>query len=354
MVTNKQHPKRFIQGQGVIFQALPFLRDKGSVVVSGKRAWDGLCGKLSKVGKYQSLPEPFFVTEGNTLELKRLAEFVRERECSRVIGVGGGRAIDLGKVFATRQRMDFISIPTMLGSDAACSSVAVLYDENNDFLEYVDEQQSPEAVFVDLDIIRTTPPRYAAAGLAGGLSVFYEVEEVMAAKQFRATPTMQSYYKSVAEWGKGRLLAVSERAIEGFIHLSLNELEEICFCCLWVAADLFEHVGLSLGHGVYRALRGLGLSKTGGYLHGELVGLGLLCQLDLCSTHQAEREQVKRLVRKLLSHADWREAEETVSSRRDEYLKHLSLFEICQKTTAQVRENDVVTTTLENLINQRP
>jgi glycerol dehydrogenase len=229
-------------------------------------------------------------------------------------------------------------VPTVLGSDAACSSVSVIYDERGAFRDYLERGRNPRQVIVDLEILRRSPGRYFAAGVVGALSVFFEAEERIAAGGFTASA---AHYLDAAARSRERFLALDATRLASPAALSPAELDDVVFRALWVSADLFENVGLSLGHGVYRALRELGLAGLEGWLHGELVGLGLLCQLRLSATHRGELERVFRFVRDALSGADWLSLARELVDRRGAFEQALDRFPVARCLAAPAEAGQI-------------
>ena len=80
-----------------------------------------------------------------------------------VVGVGGGRIVDVAKLAAARSDVDFVSIPTQAASDGICSPVAVII--GSDRRPRSLGARIPAAIVVDLGIIRSAPLETWRAGL---------------------------------------------------------------------------------------------------------------------------------------------------------------------------------------------
>jgi glycerol dehydrogenase len=266
------------------------------------------------------------IQDSSSVELARLIDLAVREDRRTVVAIGGGRAIDLGKACAAKAELACTVVPTVLGSDAACSSVSVIYDNKGQFQEYLDSKRNPDRVVVDLQILRESPGRYFAAGVVGALSVFFEVEELLASGEFRASLSVTQHYLDTARRGRRRLLGLEPAFLREPDRLSDEDLQDAVFLALWASADLFENVGLYLAHAVYRGLRGIGVSGPGGYLHGELVGLGLLCQLRLSRLHGEHQKSVGDFVARSLRGTDWKGLQSRVANRLDAYRELLGSF----------------------------
>jgi glycerol dehydrogenase len=346
----KRHPGRYVQARGAIEEIVPLLESGSTLVVGGRRAWDVTRRCLAAAGRLpDSCPDAELVEESGARELSRLTDACRRRNLRAVLAIGGGRAIDAGKACATVNDLPCHVAPTVLGSDAACSSVSVIYDEQGAFQRYLDGGRNPRQVIVDLEVLRDSPGRYFAAGVAGALAVFFEAEESIAAGRFTGSATLTARYLDSAQRGRDSFLALDPARLGSPATLSPADLDSIVFQALWVSADLFENVGLSLAHGVYRALRGLGLAGRDGWLHGELVGLGLLCQLQLSDTHQAQRERTFRFVREMLRETDWAGLARSIADRDGPFERAIRAFPVARNLRTPVEAERICATVREIL-----
>jgi glycerol-1-phosphate dehydrogenase [NAD(P)+] len=82
-----------------------------------------------------------------------------------VIGVGGGRNIDIAKYASHVAGREWIAFPTILSHDGVVSSRAII---NNNGSKISVDAKEPVAIFADMDIIKAAPYKHLAAG-AGDL-----------------------------------------------------------------------------------------------------------------------------------------------------------------------------------------
>lgn len=80
-----------------------------------------------------------------------------------VVGLGGGQALDVAKYLAWRRDLPLFQFPTALSVNAAWGHRAAIRDGG--VVRYVG-WKVPEAVFVDLEILRTAPPLFNRSGIA--------------------------------------------------------------------------------------------------------------------------------------------------------------------------------------------
>lgn len=91
-----------------------------------------------------------------------------------VIGVGGGRIIDIAKYIAYKHNKPWISFPTILSHDGIVSNRAVIKNEN---VKTSFQASTPSAIIIDVNIIRNAPYKYMAAGAADAISNITAVED---------------------------------------------------------------------------------------------------------------------------------------------------------------------------------
>jgi glycerol-1-phosphate dehydrogenase [NAD(P)+] len=109
-----------------------------------------------------------FPVEGGTREAAaELADALGEGSFDAVVGVGGGRTLDVAKYAASLTGLPMVSVATNLAHDGIASPVASLeYDgRKGSYGVHV-----PIAVFVDLDYVRTCPPEQLRSGVGDVLS----------------------------------------------------------------------------------------------------------------------------------------------------------------------------------------
>jgi glycerol-1-phosphate dehydrogenase [NAD(P)+] len=96
-----------------------------------------------------------------------LADAMRGKTYDAVVALGGGKIIDAAKYAAARVGLPLVAVATNLAHDGICSPVATLDNDNGRGSYGV---PGPIAMVIDLDVIRTAPPRYVRAGIGDAIS----------------------------------------------------------------------------------------------------------------------------------------------------------------------------------------
>jgi glycerol-1-phosphate dehydrogenase [NAD(P)+] len=91
-----------------------------------------------------------------------LSTRLRGRHADALVGIGGGRTLDVAKYAASMVGLPFVAVATSLAHDGLASPVASLDARGRKASFGV---QQPLGVFVDLDFVRSAPPRQLRAGV---------------------------------------------------------------------------------------------------------------------------------------------------------------------------------------------
>jgi glycerol-1-phosphate dehydrogenase [NAD(P)+] len=106
--------------------------------------------------------------EGGTLQRALdLADALRGGSYDAVVGIGGGRTLDVAKYAAGLVGLPMVSVATSLAHDGIASPVASLEHDGRKGSYGV---QVPIAVVVDLDYVRRCPPEQVRSGVGDALS----------------------------------------------------------------------------------------------------------------------------------------------------------------------------------------
>ena len=92
--------------------------------------------------------------------IKNTQNDVKKDKNDLIIGIGGGRSVDIAKMIAFNLKKPFVSMPTAASHDGIASPfVSVRGDKPHSFVA-----TAPLGVFVDIDIIKKAPKRLLASG----------------------------------------------------------------------------------------------------------------------------------------------------------------------------------------------
>lgn len=171
-------PRIVLVGRGVISSLNGICHELGyrkALIVTGKTtvkvAGEQVQGILADDG-IQS--DKTLVEDAQLDTVGRVMEDASRARVEVLIGVGGGRSIDVAKLAAAKTGCAFISVPTVASHDGIASSLASVKGMDR---PYTVKAVSPVAVVMDSGIIASSPYRFTAAGCGDVISKATEVQD---------------------------------------------------------------------------------------------------------------------------------------------------------------------------------
>lgn len=106
--------------------------------------------------------------------LNNLTAALQAHRANVVIGVGGGKCLDLAKLLAHQNQLPAVTIPTTAATCAAWTALSNVYSPAGAFLYDVSLAVCPDLLILDYGIIATAPPRTLVAGIGDSIAKWYE------------------------------------------------------------------------------------------------------------------------------------------------------------------------------------
>jgi glycerol-1-phosphate dehydrogenase [NAD(P)+] len=210
----------------------------------------------------------FYAVEGGTVQAGlRLAESLRAGSHDAVVGIGGGRTLDVAKYAASMAGLPMVAVATSLAHDGIASPVASL--------EHDGRKQSygvhiPIAVVVDLDYVRGCGPEQLRSGLGDALSNLSALADWDLASRERGEP-VDGLAAALARSGAESLLhRTDDLGSDGFLT-ALAEALVLSGLAMAVAGSSRPCSGAC--HEISHAIDAL---YPGSASHGEQVAVGAL------------------------------------------------------------------------------
>jgi glycerol-1-phosphate dehydrogenase [NAD(P)+] len=157
-------------GPGAVAGLAPLLADRrissgGHVAVV---VGPGLGEELAAALRPQLANAEIWPVEGGSLEAgAELAKRLRQGFYDAVVGIGGGRTLDVAKYAASFTGLPMVAVATSLAHDGIASPVASLEEDGRKGSFGV---QMPIAVVVDLDYVRRSEPGMRRSGIGDAIS----------------------------------------------------------------------------------------------------------------------------------------------------------------------------------------
>jgi glycerol-1-phosphate dehydrogenase [NAD(P)+] len=167
-------PTKVLIGEGVISKLGEFLNDstgdKKVVVSSGSN----VTSKVKRAVDSALTAEPVWVrVEAADMEnVNRVMQAASTSEC--IVGVGGGKSVDVGKLAAFKLHLPFYSVPTSASHDGISSPFASLKGLDR---PYSIMAKPPVGILADLEVIASAPRRLLASGCGDLVSKLTAVKD---------------------------------------------------------------------------------------------------------------------------------------------------------------------------------
>jgi glycerol-1-phosphate dehydrogenase [NAD(P)+] len=175
-------------GPGAVAQLAPLLADRrissgGHVAVV---VGPGLGEEIGELLRPQLENADFAVVEnGGVHDANQLAKRLRAGFYDALVGIGGGRTLDVGKLASTLSGLPMVAVATSLAHDGIASPVASLEEGGRKGSYGV---QMPIALVVDLDYVRRSEPAMRRSGIGDVISNLSAIADWRLAGEQRGEP----------------------------------------------------------------------------------------------------------------------------------------------------------------------
>jgi glycerol dehydrogenase len=278
-------PRRYVQGVGV-------LKDLGKYIGPlGKRvlvAWGPVGSELfaetveASFAEYELELIPFrFSGECDRGQIALGVEKAKAENAEVIVGLGGGKALDLAKAVAMELDAKLVTVPTIASNDAPTSAATVYYTEDGLFEGWDIWPRNPDLVLVDTQVIVEAPVRWLVSGIGDGLATWFEAE---AAYKKRCT-ALAGGASTQAALTLARLCydMLMDYGIDAVrdcdLHVVTSAVERVIEANTLLSGLGFESSGVASAHAIGNGLTGFEECKP--YSHGEKVAFGVATQLCL-------------------------------------------------------------------------
>lgn len=211
--------------------------------------------------------EVFEVEDASLITAGRLQAKASESGFDAVVGIGGGRTLDVAKYAATRAGIPMVAVATNLAHDGVCSPVASLEHPHGKGSYGV---AMPLGVVVDLDYVKAAPRQLVNAGIGDCLSNLSAIADWELAHEERGEPVDGLAVAFARAAGEALLYRPDTIEDEAFL-VTLTESLVLSGMAMSVAGTSRPCSGAC--HEIVHAVDQLfpGVSN-----HGELAGIGAL------------------------------------------------------------------------------
>jgi glycerol dehydrogenase len=218
----------------------------------------------------------------NEEDAKAFAELALRESLDVIVGVGGGVIMDFAKMIAHFASLPIINVPTSSATCAAYTPLSVMYTKDGRTVGSFHHEREVNAVLADTAVISTQPARLLLAGVFDALAKFVEIKQRFNEKTTEYPLGLNFAYvlskQSYEELSKKTASCLADIK-NGIIS---NMVEQVIFTSI-AATGVISGIArgsnqCALAHKFYETTRLLYPEAAAPYLHGEIVGVGLLLQ----------------------------------------------------------------------------
>ncbi|MFD1928086.1 iron-containing alcohol dehydrogenase family protein [Sporosarcina siberiensis] len=275
-------PNKYICKEGILdnLEAQLLLHKITRVLfVTGEKSWNAASRYIPEFKEIEGTVERYR-GECSILEISRIAKLAIDLKVEAIIGVGGGKIVDLVKAASNKSNTKTVIIPTLASNCAPWTPLSVIYTEEGVMTHYEVYTSGIELVLVEPHLLLDAPIDLFVAGIGDTLAKWYEADVQISRLEERSVPIEIAYFAALQ--CKDVLLEHSNKALQAVRTRTMNTDFIKVVETIIVYAGMVGGFGDSYGRiaGAHSIHNGLTVeSEMHNKLHGEKVAYGILVQL---------------------------------------------------------------------------
>ena len=287
-------PRMVVVGQDIIDNIPVYLKDLRAkepiLIVTGPHVFNIVANRVLEIIKDYYINVKYIIVEKASIdEANKVLEKISSLRPQTVIGIGGGKSIDIAKYVSSKISARFISVPTSASHDGIASPFASLKGSGRatSFRAVV-----PDAIIADVELISKAPKRLLRAGVGDIIAKFTAVADWRLSHKLRG-----EYYGEYA----ASLALLSAKHIVSFI----DEISRFSTEGVRILVEALVSSGIAMCiAGSTRPASGsehlfshaLDMIAPKPALHGEQVGVGTIMMSYL---HGMKWSRIKRVLKRV-------------------------------------------------------
>lgn len=282
-------PTKVLIGDGVIAKLGDFLKESAGerkvVVASGSN----VASKVRDAVDSALKKEPVWVevASADIQNVERVMSAASGSGC--IVGVGGGKSVDVGKLAAFRLHLPFYSVPTSASHDGISSPFASLKGLDR---PYSVMAKPPVGILADIDVIASAPRRLLASGCGDLVSKLTAVKDWQLGH--RVTGEYYGGYSASLALMSADVVLKGSRTLSRFGKDSVRDLVEALISAGVAAGIAGSSRPCSGSEHLFSHYLDMVAPDSG--LHGEKCGIGTIMMAKL---HGIDWRKVRSALKKV-------------------------------------------------------
>lgn len=154
----------------ILGDCIPEIEKKRTVIATEETLIPIMKPYLEEMRRDLPKSEIYLIEENSFAEAMELAKQICMRDVEVIIGVGGGKVLDVAKYAGFVGKIPYICVPTTLSNDSLSSPVAVLGTEGD--ARKTLKCAIPAGIVVDVDVIMGAPASHLQSGIGDTISKY--------------------------------------------------------------------------------------------------------------------------------------------------------------------------------------
>ena len=270
-------PRKIVVGEKNIADIGNFLKSLKSTkkvsLISGSNVKKIVQKKIQKHFDLAKIENIWYLAKTNdTKSIRDIEKKVSQNKSDLIIGIGGGRSVDIAKMIGFNLALPFVSVPTSASHDGIASPfVSIKGDKPHSLVT-----TAPLGVFVDVDIMKRAPKKLLASGCGDLIAKITAVRDWQLSRD-KTGEYYGRYSANLASMSAKILMESSERFSKK--GLDVREIVEALISagvasCIAGSSRPCSGAEHLFSHAVDKLEPGVGL-------HGEKCGIGTIMMAKL-------------------------------------------------------------------------
>ena len=268
-------------------------RDIQSVLLlTGKKSWGAISHYFPTL-KDIKVTHDYYNGECTLEEINRIASLAKTLDVDAVVGVGGGKVLDVVKAAAHKSATKSILIPTLASNCAPWTPLSVIYTEEGVMTHYEVYPTSVDLLLIEPRVLVKAPISMLIAGIGDTLAKWYEADVQIG--RLTNPPVALKIAHYTARLCADEMFEHAEQAVADAKEAKVSEAFVKVVESIIMLGGMVGGYGDKFGRiaGAHSIHNGMTISpESHTALHGDKVAYGILVQLLL----EDKESEVERLL----------------------------------------------------------